>query len=89
MFPVVFIVGMEEGLFPGNQVMYDPTELEEERRLCYVGITRAKEKLIITGTISDYDKKMETYNLLMKKVAASKAKEDVVSKVTEDMSSTF
>ncbi len=51
-FPVVFIVGMEEGLFPGNQVMYDPTELEEERRLCYVGITRAKEKLYITNTRS-------------------------------------
>ncbi len=48
-FPVVFIVGMEEGLFPGNQVMYDPTELEEERRLCYVGITRAKEELYITN----------------------------------------
>ncbi len=48
-FPVVFIVGMEEGLFPGNQVMYDPTEIEEERRLCYVGITRAKEKLYITN----------------------------------------
>lgn len=51
-FPIVFIVGMEEGLFPGNQVMYDPTELEEERRLCYVGITRAKEKLYITNTRS-------------------------------------
>ena len=48
-FPVVFIVGMEEGLFPGNQVMYDPTEIEEERRLCYVGITRAKQKLYITN----------------------------------------
>ncbi len=51
-FPVVFIVGMEEGLFPGNQVMYDPTEIEEERRLCYVGITRAKEKLYITNARS-------------------------------------
>ena len=51
-FPVVFIVGMEEGLFPGNQVMYDPSELEEERRLCYVGITRAKEKLYITNARS-------------------------------------
>ena len=48
-FPVVFIVGMEEGLFPGNQVLYDPSEIEEERRLCYVGITRAKEKLYITN----------------------------------------
>ncbi|MGN0525969.1 MAG: ATP-dependent helicase [Acutalibacteraceae bacterium] len=51
-FPVVFIAGMEEGLFPGNQVMYDPAEVEEERRLCYVGITRAKEKLYITYTHS-------------------------------------
>ena len=48
-FPYVFIVGMEEGLFPGNQVMYDPGEVEEERRLCYVGITRAKQKLYITN----------------------------------------
>lgn len=46
-FPVVFISGMEEGIFPGNQSMYDPEELEEERRLAYVGITRAKEKLYI------------------------------------------
>lgn len=51
-FPVVFIVGMEEGLFPGNQVMYDASEIEEERRLCYVGITRAKEKLYITNARS-------------------------------------
>ncbi len=51
-FPVVFIVGVEEGLFPGNQVIYDPTELEEERRLCYVGITRAKEKLYLTNAHS-------------------------------------
>ncbi len=51
-FPVVFIVGVEEGLFPGNQVMYDPTEIEEERRLCYVGITRAKQKLYITNAHS-------------------------------------
>ncbi len=51
-FPVVFIVGMEEGLFPGNQIMYDPSEIEEERRLCYVGITRAKEKLYITNARS-------------------------------------
>ena len=44
-FPVVFIPGMEEGLFPGRQTMYDPEEVEEERRLAYVGITRAKDKL--------------------------------------------
>ena len=47
-FPVVFLVGMEEGIFPGYQSMMDPQELEEERRLCYVGITRAKENLFLT-----------------------------------------
>lgn len=49
-FPVVFMVGMEEGLFPHSRSMLDPNELEEERRLCYVGITRAKEKLYLTYT---------------------------------------
>lgn len=46
-FPVVFIIGMEEGLFPHNRALMDLSELEEERRLCYVGITRAKEKLFL------------------------------------------
>lgn len=49
-FPVVFITGMEEGVFPGHLSMTDKSELEEERRLCYVGITRAKEKLFFTHT---------------------------------------
>ena len=49
-FPTVFIVGAEDGLFPGNRAMEYPEELEEERRLCYVAITRAKEKLYITHT---------------------------------------
>ncbi len=44
----VFIVGMEEGIFPGRQSMYDEREVEEERRLAYVGITRAREKLYLT-----------------------------------------
>ena len=47
-FPVVFIPGMEEGVFPGYRSMGDQAEIEEERRLCYVGITRAREKLYIS-----------------------------------------
>ncbi|MBI4037227.1 UvrD-helicase domain-containing protein [Candidatus Daviesbacteria bacterium] len=46
--PVVFIVGMEEGLFPHSRCLLDPGEMEEERRLCYVGITRAKQQLFLT-----------------------------------------
>ena len=49
-FPVVFIVGMEEGLFPHSRTVINPHELEEERRLCYVAITRAKNHLILTYT---------------------------------------
>ncbi len=51
-FPVVFIPGMEEGIFPGMQSMYDSAEIEEERRLAYVGITRAKQKLYLLNTRS-------------------------------------
>ena len=47
-FPVVFLVGMDEGIFPGYKSIGEPKELEEERRLCYVGITRAKEYLFLT-----------------------------------------
>lgn len=47
-FPVVFLVGLEQGLFPNFRSLEDPTALEEERRLCYVGITRAQERLFIS-----------------------------------------
>ena len=48
-FPVVYVVGLEEGIFPGSSAMYNEEELEEERRLCYVAMTRAKEKLTMTN----------------------------------------
>lgn len=47
-FPVVFVVGMEEGVFPGYRAIGEEEELEEERRLCYVALTRAKERLCLT-----------------------------------------
>lgn len=47
-FPVVFMIGMEEGLFPHSRSLMDKAELEEERRLCYVGMTRAKKRLFLT-----------------------------------------
>ncbi|PWG00570.1 DNA helicase PcrA [Levilactobacillus bambusae] len=51
-FPVVFLVGMEDGIFPLSRAMLEESELEEERRLAYVGITRAKQKLYLTNAYS-------------------------------------
>jgi DNA helicase-2/ATP-dependent DNA helicase PcrA len=51
-FPVVFLVGMEDGIFPHARSLDDPNQLEEERRLCYVGITRAEERLYLTYTMT-------------------------------------
>ncbi len=47
-FPLVYVVGLEEGVFPGSSAQYEAEELEEERRLCYVAMTRAKERLTLT-----------------------------------------
>jgi DNA helicase-2/ATP-dependent DNA helicase PcrA len=47
-FPVVFMTGMEETIFPHSRALYDQSEMEEERRLCYVGMTRAKEELYLS-----------------------------------------
>ncbi len=51
-FPVVFLPGFEDGVFPGMQTMFIPEELEEDRRLCYVALTRAKHELYITNASS-------------------------------------
>ncbi|HET9411740.1 MAG TPA: UvrD-helicase domain-containing protein [Candidatus Saccharimonadales bacterium] len=48
-FPAVFMLGMEESIFPHSRALYDQEEMEEERRLCYVGMTRAREELILTS----------------------------------------
>ena len=47
-YPIVFVVGMEEGLFPHSRSLFDINQLEEERRLAYVGMTRAKEVLYLS-----------------------------------------
>ena len=61
-FPLVFLAGMEEGLFPHAMSIEEPGRLEEERRLCYVGITRAMEKLFITYAESRRLHGNETFN---------------------------
>lgn len=62
-FPYVFLVGMEEGLFPHNRSLDEPEELEEERRLCYVGITRAMQRVHFSHAMRRYTYGGEQYNL--------------------------
>ena len=62
-FPVVFIVGMEEGLFPSSRCSEDPADLEEERRLAYVGMTRAMQRLFLTYAGSRFSFGDRSYNM--------------------------
>ena len=62
-FPVVFIVGMEEGLFPSSRCSEDPADLEEERRLAYVGMTRAMRRLFLTYAASRFSFGDRSYNM--------------------------
>lgn len=81
-FPVVFIPGMEEGIFPGAQSMFSEEELEEERRLAYVGITRAKQKLYLVNA-----RQRMLYGTTSRNMASRFLREIPLS-VTEDVSLT-
>jgi ATP-dependent DNA helicase UvrD/PcrA len=61
-FPVVFVSGMEDGIFPHRRAFEDTSELEEERRLCYVGMTRAKDRLFLTSAVRRRIYGTELYN---------------------------
>lgn len=61
-FPLVFLAGMEEGLFPHRMSIEEPGRLEEERRLCYVGITRARSRLVLTAAETRRLHGQQTYN---------------------------
>ena len=62
-FPVVFMTGMEEGVFPHTRSLSEDAELEEERRLCYVGMTRAEQRLFLTSAMSRRLYNSDSYNL--------------------------
>ncbi|HSB69335.1 MAG TPA: DUF3553 domain-containing protein [Candidatus Methylomirabilis sp.] len=62
-FPVVFMTGMEEGVFPHSRSLSEDAELEEERRLCYVGMTRAKARLFLSAALSRRMFNNDNYNL--------------------------
>ncbi len=96
-YPVVFIAGMEDGLFPGYRSFDDTEALEEERRLCYVGMTRAKEKLYLI-----YTQQRRLYNEMKSRLPSrflyeidadvtdwSKQRQPVVSKKTHYYEKTF
>ncbi|WP_334267041.1 ATP-dependent helicase [Edaphobacter sp. HDX4] len=82
-FPLVFLTGMEEGLFPNARTMMDPTGMEEERRLCYVGMTRAMDTLVMTRA-----RHRRRYgNDMPDATVASRFLEEVPSRLVEDLGS--
>ncbi len=82
-FPLVFLCGMEEGLFPSSRTMQDPTGLEEERRLCYVGMTRAMDTLVMTRA-----RYRRRYGSDMPDASvASRFLEEIPSRLVEDLGS--
>ena len=81
-FPLVFLAGMEEGLFPHSRTLTDPTGLEEERRLCYVGMTRAMDTLLLTR--ARYRRRYG--NDMPEASIASRFLEEVPSRLMEDLS---
>ncbi len=81
-FPLVFLAGMEEGLFPHSRTLTDPTGLEEERRLCYVGMTRAMDTLLLTR--ARYRRRYG--NDMPEASIASRFLEEVPSRLVEDLS---
>ncbi len=82
-FPLVFMTGMEEGLFPSSRTMIDPTGLEEERRLCYVGMTRAMDTLVMTR--ARYRRRYG--NDMPESTIPSRFLEEVPSRLMEDLGS--
>ena len=81
-FPLVLLTGMEEGLFPHSRTLNNPAELEEERRLCYVGMTRAMDALVITR--ARYRRRYG--NDLPEASNASRFLEEIPSQLLEDLS---
>jgi DNA helicase-2/ATP-dependent DNA helicase PcrA len=82
-FPLVFLCGMEEGLFPHSRTLMDPTQMEEERRLCYVGMTRAMDTLVLTR--ARYRRRYG--NDMPESSIPSRFLEEVPSRLIEDLGS--
>ncbi|HLI76934.1 MAG TPA: 3'-5' exonuclease, partial [Acidobacteriaceae bacterium] len=82
-FPLVFLGGMEEGLFPHSRTLTDPTQMEEERRLCYVGMTRAMDTLVMTR--ARYRRRYG--NDMPESTVASRFLEEIPGRLVEDLGS--